>query len=187
MIVVVTVVVVLALCGVGGTVAVLLVNGTGGSGDGTTTRMVTPETLAGRPRITNPELQQQLDQTMRSVRAGVPGITGTVSAAYGDVSKRDLITVLGGLKRFADPADDLDDIVRGIGSGEVKVSGMVAVGPGPLGGVAKCGDLDVRGVAVGLCVWVDRASFGLVHVYFRTAEQAEAEFIAIRAAVEQRS
>ena len=40
---------------------------------------------------------------------------------------------------------------------------------------------------LGVCVWADRGSLGMVVMYFKSADQAKAEFITIRGQVEQQS
>ena len=38
---------------------------------------------------------------------------------------------------------------------------------------------------LGICVWADRGSLGMVVMYFKSADQAKAEFTTIRGQVEQ--
>lgn len=95
-----------------------------------------------------------------------------------------MIAAVSGL--LSDPKKELDAFVTGL-STELAVTNMASVEPGPLGGEARCGDGKAEGLALGVCVWADRGSEGMVVMYFKSAEQAKAEFVTIRGQVEQRS
>ncbi|MGW2622294.1 hypothetical protein [Micromonospora taraxaci] len=154
--------------------------------DATKTRLVAPATLAGRPKITEPELQAAADQMVTEMKADVQNETSTVGAFYGDPAKQDLVMVVGASGLMTDPKKELDDAISGL-STELTLTNLAAVDPGPLGGDAKCGDGKAESVPLGVCVWADRGSLGMVVIYFKTAEQTKAEFVTIRGQVEQRS
>ncbi|MET8231377.1 hypothetical protein ABZS77_11995 [Micromonospora sp. NPDC005298] len=154
--------------------------------DATKTRVVAPATLAGRAKNVDPQLQTIADQMITELKAGVQNETSTVGAFYGDPTKQDLIMITAVSGVMADPKKELDEAVTGL-SGELAVNNMAPVEPGPLGGDARCGDGKAEGVPLGVCVWADRGSVGLVVVYFKTAEQVKAEFATIRGQIEQRS
>jgi hypothetical protein len=155
--------------------------------DASQTRLVAPETLAGRPKIKNPDLQEVADKMIADMKKDVPGATSTIGAFYGDPAKEDMVMIAGASALVADPAKQLDEAITGLGAGGLKVSNVKSVEPGPLGGVAKCGDAKADDVPVGVCVWSDRGSLGVVAVYFKTGDQANAELVKIRSEVEQRS
>jgi hypothetical protein len=150
------------------------------------TRLVAPETLDGRPRVTQPSIQAGLDMAVAQVKEQ-KGVTSVVAGAYGDLAKQDLVIVVGAARAISDPGKALDPLIAGMGAGGVQVTGMTSIDPGPLGGVAKCGAATVAGTAVGVCAWADRASTGTIMVYFKTPADAKAEFPRIRGAVEQRT
>ncbi|MET7672208.1 hypothetical protein [Micromonospora luteifusca] len=155
--------------------------------DATKTRVVAPATLAGRPKLTDPQLQSAADDLVTQMKSEVQNETSTIGAFYGDPIKRDLVMVAAVSGLMTDPKKELEDAVNGL-STELSVTNMAVAEAGPLGGDARCGDGKAAGdVPLGVCVWVDRGSLGMVVIYFKTAEQVEAEFATIRGQVEQRS
>ncbi len=154
--------------------------------DASKTRVVAPATLAGRPKLTNPELQRAADQAAGEMKTVAGNSTSTVAAFYGDPLKQDLIMITGVSGLLADPKNKLDAYVDSL-SKQLTVEKMTAVDAGPLGGDARCGDGKAETVPLGICVWADRGSLGMVVLYFKSAAQAKAEFVAIRSEIEQRS
>ncbi|WP_327042997.1 hypothetical protein OG400_14640 [Micromonospora ureilytica] len=154
--------------------------------DASKTRVVAPATLAGRPKLTNPELQTAADQAVNEMKSGAQNQTSTVAAFYGDPTKRDLVMIAAVSALLTDPKKDLDAYVDGL-SKQLTVDKMTAVDAGPLGGEARCGDGTAETVPLGICVWADRGSLGMVVMYFKSADQAKAEFTTIRGQVEQQS
>jgi hypothetical protein len=120
------------------------------------------------------------------MKAEVQNETSTVGAFYGDPAKQDLVMIVGASGLLNDPKKELDDAINGL-STELTLTNLATVDPGPLGGDAKCGDGKAESVPLGVCVWADRGSLGMVVIYFKTAEQTKAEFVTIRGQVEQRS
>ncbi|MFY1620135.1 hypothetical protein [Micromonospora sp. WMMD736] len=154
--------------------------------DATKTRVVAPATLAGRAKNTDPQLQTVADQMVTQMKTEVQNETSTVGAFYGDPTKQDLILIAAVSGVMADPKKELDEAVTGLSS-ELSVTNMTAVEAGPLGGDARCGDGKAASVPLGVCVWADRGSVGLVVMYFKTAAEAKAEFVGVRGQIEQRS
>ncbi|WP_238433941.1 hypothetical protein [Micromonospora tarensis] len=154
--------------------------------DATKTRVVAPATLAGRPKLTDPELQSAADDLVAGMKSQAQNETSTVGAFYGDPAKRDLVMIAGVSGLMADPKKELDDAVDGL-SKQLTVTNMKAVEAGPLGGEARCGDGTAETVPLGICIWADRGSLGMVVMYFKSADQAKTEFTTIRGQVEQRS
>ncbi|MEU8333253.1 hypothetical protein [Micromonospora sp. NPDC048839] len=151
------------------------------------TRVVAPATLAGRPKLTDPQLQAAADDLVTKMKSEVQNETSTVGAFYGDPTKQDIVMIAAVSGLMTDPKKELDDAVNGLTT-ELTVTNMAAVEAGPLGGDAKCGDGKAAGnIPLGVCVWADRGSVGMVVVYFKTAKQVEAEFATIRGQIEQRS
>ena len=154
--------------------------------DASKTRLVEPETLGERPKINDADFQKIADQMVGSMQKSLPGASSTVGAFYGDPAKEDLVMVAGASALVADPEKELDAAITGF-SAALKITNVKAVEPGPLGGIAKCGDANAQGVDMGVCVWADRGSLGVVAIYFKNGEQAQAELVAIRQAVEQQA
>ncbi|MEV2242051.1 hypothetical protein [Micromonospora sp. NPDC049891] len=153
--------------------------------DATRTRMVAPDTLAGRPKITDPELQQAADDIVRDIRSTVTNETSAVGAFYGDPADEDLVMIAGASGLMSDPKQELDAAVQSL-SADLDLSNMTPVDPGPLGGEARCGDGGSEGVPLGICTWADRGSVGLIVMFFSSRADAQAEFVTIRGQVQQR-
>ncbi|MEV0807897.1 hypothetical protein [Micromonospora sp. NPDC050200] len=149
-------------------------------------RLVTPKTLAGRSRNTEPQLRRIADEMVRDMKSGVRNETGAVGAFYGSAGKRNLVMVAGATGPVLFPEKELDDAVKGL-STSLAVKKMSTVDPGPLGGVAKCGAGKSSGIALGVCTWADEGSVGLIVMFFSSAAKAKAEFATIRGQVEKRS
>ncbi|PZF87049.1 hypothetical protein [Micromonospora deserti] len=154
--------------------------------DAANTRVVAPETLAGRPKINDAELQSLSDQMVSEMKSSVQNETGAVGAFYGDPANQDLVMIAAASGLMADPKKELDDAVTGL-STELAVTGMAAVEPGPLGGDARCGDGKTEDVPLGVCVWADKGSVGMIVMFFKSGAEAKSEFATIRGQVEQRS
>ncbi|NYF57725.1 hypothetical protein [Micromonospora purpureochromogenes] len=149
-------------------------------------RLVTPKTLGGRPKNTEPQLRRIADQMVRDMKSGVRNETGAVGAFYGSAGKRNLVMVAGASGPVLFPEKELDDAVAGLSS-SLAVKKMSTVNPGPLGGVAKCGAGKSSDIALGVCTWADEGSVGLIVMFFSSAAKAKAEFATIRGQVEKRS
>ncbi|WP_165945878.1 hypothetical protein, partial [Micromonospora sp. KC606] len=149
-------------------------------------RLVTPKTLAGRAKNTEPQLRRLADQMVRDMKSDVTNESGAVGAFYGSVAKRNLTMVSGVSGPVLLPEKELDDAVKSL-SGSLALKKVAPVDPGPLGGVARCGDGRSSDIALGVCVWADEGSVGMIVMFFSSARKAKAEFATIRGQVEKRS
>ncbi|MEV0327200.1 hypothetical protein AB0H63_12255 [Micromonospora echinospora] len=179
---------VVLVLGVGGGIAVwaTVKDDVGEVVEATGTRVVAPETLNGRPRITDPDAVAMVEEIRAEIVRDVPQATNTVVGVYGDLAKDDVVLVVGLAALIEEPEEELDATLRGL-SAEFEVGVVVTVGPGPLGGIAKCGDGSAEDVELGFCLWADRGSLGMIIGYSKTGKELEREFAAIRAAIEQRN
>ena len=64
---------------------------------------------------------------------------------------------------------------------------MTDTDPGPLGGIAKCGDSDPSGVKMAVCVWSDNGSVGMIAMLFKGRPTLEKEFVSMRGEIEKKS
>jgi hypothetical protein len=151
-----------------------------------TITIVEPETLNGRPKLTDDQFKDVADQ-LRDDLDKIPNASNTVGALYGTVAKRDIVVIAGVEAPVRNPSQELNGTFLGAGVGGLKVSGIVTIDPGPLGGVAKCGKADASGVDMALCAWADDGSVGWVIWYFKSVSKAKGEFAKIRAEVEKSS
>ncbi|MFD0786031.1 hypothetical protein ACFQZ8_19185, partial [Micromonospora azadirachtae] len=187
-IVLIVVAVVLVLCLGGGVATWFVIKDDVSEGiEAASTRVVAPEKLAGRARITDAELQSIADQMVTEMNKRTQGrITSTVGAFYGDPAKRELTMIAGASGLISDPKKELDGAIAELAP-ELAITETVPVDPGPLGGEARCGDGKVDTTPLGVCLWADRGSVGTIVVYFKSAEQISADFVGMRGEIEQRS
>jgi hypothetical protein len=174
--------VLLVLCAGGGAAAYFLLRD---RVEAASTRVVAPETLAGRSKITQPDLQVASDAMVAGLKADMPDATSTVAAYYGDVLAGDLIMIAAVSGIVANPAAEVDQTFADLPGAGMAVTNIQSVDPGPLGGEAKCGDGTAQGMSVGICSWADLGSIGLILMYNKTGAEAASEFVAIRGAIEQ--
>ncbi|SCF30366.1 hypothetical protein GA0074695_5366 [Micromonospora viridifaciens] len=153
--------------------------------DASKTRLVEPETLGGRPKVTDPQFTSAVDEMKTTIKSSVPGSTSVVGGIYGDPAKQDLVMIAGASALLADPKKELDDAIKGLGVG-LGVKDLKTVDAGPLGGEAKCGDGNAGGVDVAVCLWADRGSLGMVVSYFKSADELQPQFVAMRGEIEKK-
>jgi hypothetical protein len=154
--------------------------------DATKISVVEPETLGGRPKTTNPQLQSSV-AGLDSEMAKIPGSTGSVGAIYGDLEKQDVIMVAAASTISGSPQSRFDEFTSGLGQSGFDVEGLADTQPGPLGGIAKCGDSTTSGVPMAVCVWSDNGSIGMITMMFKKKADLEKEFVSMRGEIEQKS
>ncbi|GAA4474658.1 hypothetical protein [Phytohabitans houttuyneae] len=182
----------LLLC-VGGplTAYLLLKDDVGEVVEATQTRVVAPETLNGRPQVSDPQMRSQVDASLAGMRKALPAATSSVGQAYGEKDAEgqyeELFLVLAVSNVALDPEKELNEALRGMQAGGMQTDGLTPVDPGPLGGHARCGDNKVGQVEMAICVWMDKGSFGMITYYFHPAADLQREFVTMRGAIEQRS
>ncbi|MDM4718097.1 hypothetical protein QTQ03_00245 [Micromonospora sp. WMMA1363] len=155
--------------------------------DATRVRVVEPETLAGRPKVTDPSLQDISRQLEAELNKTLPNATSTVGAFYGDPAKQDLVMVAAASGLNPDPAKTIDETITGTRQSDVAIGEMSAVDPGPLGGEAKCGDAKAADVPIGVCIWSDKGSLGMIMIYFKTGADVQRELVTMRDQIEKKS
>lgn len=185
-IVLIVLAVVVVLCLGGGAAVWFLAKDTVGEVvDASKTRLVEPETLGGRPKLTEPSLQSAVTQMKAEMQKDVPQATSTVGGFYGNLAKKDMVMIAGASGVIADPKKELEDAVTGLGS-TLGVKQFKTVDAGPLGGDAKCGDGRADGIQVGVCAWADRGSLGMIVIYYKPAAALQSQFVAMRSQIEQK-
>ncbi|MFF5215008.1 hypothetical protein [Micromonospora sp. NPDC000442] len=186
MIVLIVLAVLLVLCGGGGTAIWFAVkDDVSEAVDASRTRMVAPATVAGRPKLTEPELQQAADEMLSEIRSTVSNETSAVAAFYGSPTGENLVMIAGASGLMSDPKQELDAAVQSLTAG-IALRNMTSIDAGPLGGEASCGDGQTEGVPLGVCAWADRGSVGLIVLFFSSRADAQAEFVTIRGQIQQR-
>ena len=145
-----------------------------------------PATLGGREKATDPALQSSVSG-LDSEMSKIPGSTGAVGAIYGDATKQDLVMVAATSTISGTAQGRFDEFTEGLGQGGIKVDSWTDTEPGPLGGVAKCGDTDTGGVPMAVCVWSDNGSVGMLAMLFKKKGDLEKEFVSLRGEIEKKS
>jgi hypothetical protein len=148
--------------------------------------VVEPETLGGRPKVTDPTVAGSVS-SLDSELSKVPGATESVGAVYGDVQAQDLVMIAAASSVTGSPQERFDEFTSGMTTGTMKVDNLTDTDPGPLGGIAKCGDSTASGVQMAVCVWSDNGSIGLITMLFKGKSDLEKEFIGMRGQIERKS
>ncbi|MFI7600557.1 hypothetical protein [Actinoplanes sp. NPDC049681] len=148
--------------------------------------VVEPETLGGRAKATDPALQSSVEG-LDSEMSKIPGATGSVGAIYGDAKEQDIVMVAATSSINGSAQSRYDEFTQGLGQGGIKLDNLADTDPGPLGGIAKCGDSDTSGVPMAVCVWSDNGSVGMIAMLFKGKADLEKEFIDMRGQIEKKA
>jgi len=152
--------------------------------DATKITVVEPETLGGRPKATDPALQSTVSGLDR-VMSGLPGATGSVGAIYGDLQDRDIVMVAAASSINGSAQERFNQFSKGASG--IALDDLTDTEPGPLGGIAKCGDTNTGGVPMAVCVWSDNGSVGMLAMMFKQKAALEKEFVSLRGEIEKKS
>jgi hypothetical protein len=147
---------------------------------------VDPATLGGREKITDPTVAGSVS-SLDSELAKLPGSTGSVGAVYGDLQSQDVVMVAAASSISGSAQSRYDEFTSGLAAGNMRIDNLTDVEPGPLGGIAKCGDTDSSGVPMAICVWSDNGSTGMFAMMFKQKAELEKEFVGLRGEVERKS
>jgi flagellar basal body-associated protein FliL len=148
--------------------------------------VVEPATLGGRKKVSDPSLQssvQSLDSEMKNIQ----GTTSSVGAIYGDLAKKDVVMVAAASTLTGTAQTRYDEFTSGLDTGGFSTSALKDTEPGPLGGIAKCGDSSVSGVPTAVCVWSDQGSVGMIMMLFKKKADLEKEFVSYRGQIEKKA
>ena len=146
-------------------------------------KLVEPETLGGRPKLTDPQyagVGEVLEQQFKAA----PGATNSIGALYGTVAKQDVIMVAASELPVSDPAAELERNLASAGLSGVQISDISPVSTGAFGGAAKCGNAQANGLQTAVCSWADEGSSGVMILFFTSVTQAQAEFPGLRTQIE---
>jgi hypothetical protein len=148
-------------------------------------RVVEPDKLGTRPKTTDANLNGSLDETLKQVKTD-PQVTGTAGAIYGNPAKLDIVMLIAASSIGGSAQDRYDVMIKGIGGG-FAITGLKDVDPGPLGGIAKCGDGTVSSVPLGICMWADSGSFAMLMLFNKKGADLQKNFVSYRGQIEQKS
>lgn len=142
-----------------------------------------PRTLLGRARTTDKALLQSAATAVSTQRSAESGTTEVVATYYGSFARKNLIFVLGVQGKVVDPEHLYATVTAALES-QRKGLKLTAVEPGPLGGMAACGDSIVAKSTVASCVWVDAGSYAFVEFFGVKAASVRSQFIQARGQLE---
>ncbi|MEO3775555.1 hypothetical protein ABGB16_01635 [Micromonospora sp. B11E3] len=160
-------------------------------------RLTKPELLWGRwPESLDRRLHLQAQQAMGGFKQLLDGEpTSAVGTAYTlsaeeysaergvhspDGQRAVLISGVSG--RVVAPEATLDTVFAGL----TRLRGVTPTEPGPLGGVARCGAGENKGVPVDVCAWADGHTIGMViFIGFPRAQSRSEDFLKTRSQMEQ--
>jgi hypothetical protein len=143
--------------------------------------VVEPETLAGRPRITDEETDQNVELIKTAVRFST-GADSSVGGLYGHEGADDTVLMTASAGAIDDPKLAVDSLYNDLGL--TWKSGGKTVSPGSRGGAAKCRDAGDSNRQLAVCVWADSDTIGVVVWYDRTANAIKADFGTARSEIE---
>jgi hypothetical protein len=148
--------------------------------------VVEPTTLGGRQKVTDPQLQDSVDALDSSMKS-IKGTTSSVGSIYGNLKKQDVVMIAAASTLTGTQQSRFDEFTKGLTEGGFSTNSLVDTDPGPLGGIAKCGDSSAAGVPTAVCVWSDQGSVGMVAMLFKKKAQLEKEFVALRGEIEKKA
>lgn len=148
----------------------------------------TPDTLSGRPMVTDSALTGDIPEQKASLQKAMPDVGSTAVAIYGTRQAGNVVGVHALAAPISDPQGQLVEGLNEMGrNGMDPVSGIEQVEPGPMGGDARCGTSGVDGKPIVVCGWADQGSMGYITWYSKTAlDTAANEFAALRGQIEHR-
>jgi len=154
--------------------------------DGAKITVAAPATLGGREKITDPSIAAAAEEMDKEL-GNVAGATSSVGAMYGDVAKQDIVMVAAASTVSGSAQSRFDEFTKGMESGGMKSANLTDTDPGPLGGIAKCGDTKQDSVDMAICVWSDNGSTGMFAMLFKNKADLEKEFVTLRGEVEKKA
>jgi hypothetical protein len=158
----------------------------GDKGRSSPVQIVEPETLNGRHKLMDAQVEESLAAMERRVKDAIPGEETVVVARYGDPQAGDVVQILAVGRPTAEADRELNAMFQPLRDQGWTVSALEPVDPGPLGGIAKCAEVTTPSGGQSMCAWADAQSVGSVTFYPEKREEARREFVKIRELIERR-
>jgi hypothetical protein len=117
----------------------------------------------------------------------INGTTSSVAAIYGDLQKQDAVMIAAASTLTGTQQSRFDEFSKGLDSGGFSTKSLAATDPGPLGGIAKCGDSAIAGTKTAVCVWSDQGSVGMIAMLFKSKADLVKEFVTMRGQIEKKA
>ena len=120
-----------------------------------------PDRVAGLTRDTSAQATDMADYLRTALAAGID-LDTTVGAVYNDPADADRgVLFYGGTALIFRPERELDSLFQMLDDETGSVSSLREVPAGDLGGVMKCGTVDVPEGTMSVCGWADYGSVAL--------------------------
>jgi hypothetical protein len=143
--------------------------------------VVAPETLDGRPRISDDDTDRDTEAFRRGVE-WLSGADNSVGGLYGHRGAGDTVLMTASTGSIDDPKLAVDSMFNNLAL--TWKSGAKTVPPGPRGGTAKCRDSGDSSHQMAVCVWADPDAIGIIVFYDKPAKSLDAGFTEARAEIE---
>jgi hypothetical protein len=146
-----------------------------------------PESVGGLTRDDSPGAEATAENLSTALAAGID-LDDTVAVVYADpASEERSVFLFGGTALVLTPERHLDDALRLLGEQNGPTTAMREVPPGDLGGVMKCGRVEVPDVAMAACGWADHGSVAVAMFPGREVAEAADLMREMRAGTQTRS
>jgi hypothetical protein len=146
-----------------------------------------PDTVGSLTRDDSPGAEATAENLSTALAAGIE-LEETVAVVYADpASEERSVFLFGGTALVLTPERRLDDALQLLGEQNGPAAGMREVSPGDLGGVMKCGRVEVPDVAMAACGWADHGSVAVAMFPGREVAEAAELMRALRAGTQTRS
>lgn len=147
-------------------------------------RMNKPEKLLGiMPESSDRRLHAPAQQTVDSFKKLLEGEpTSTLGLAYASLDEQYIVLVSGVSGTVADPESALDKVFAGL----TMLTDVKPTRPGPMGGEARCGKGEDKGVHFDVCAWADSQTIGMVTRFgFPKSGSPDHNFVQLRSQLER--
>jgi hypothetical protein len=146
-----------------------------------------PDAVGGLTRDDSPGAEATAENLSTALAAGID-LDETVAVVYADpASEERSVFLFGGTALVLTPGRHLDDALRLLGEQSGPATSMREVPPGDLGGVMKCGRVQVPDVAMAACGWADHGSVAVAMFPGREVAEAVNLMRELRAGTQTRS
>lgn len=138
--------------------------------EGYPTVLTAPQELAGMTKTDDVKLQQVAGELTAQLKVDT-NATSSVAAFYEDPADATrLVAIVGATAYLEDPDAELADAISGA-TGSNELTNLRDIDPGPLRGVARCGNTNEGEIPVALCGWADNGSLAIAFFFNRTVEE----------------
>jgi hypothetical protein len=146
-----------------------------------------PDSVSSLTRDRSAGAVETADNLSTALEAGID-LDDSVAVVYADGSSTDRsVFLFGGTALLFSPGRDLDEVLLLLGEQGEGASGMREVPAGDLGGVMKCGMVNVPDGSMSACGWADHGSIAVAMFPGREVAEAASLMRELRDATQTRS